>query len=147
MTDYTGRLFEKDFCGNVADFRLDIEVKYQSWKKSANQIISKFTKDPDSNPCKWDVSDPDGLCSDLFYYVATALNVNTMSELSVYPAFGTPFDIFHGVDLFFRYNGKICTVDLSLRNEKVGESKANVVVTPETDLQWAGEVIARKMAA
>jgi len=150
MTGYTGKLFEYDFCGSVVD-SITGTPEYKSWRKALAEVTFRFTQDAEANPCKWDISDPDGLCSDLFYYVATALGVDTMAELSVYPAFGTSFDWHHGVDLFFEYEGCLCTVDLSKNPDKADGYKADVVVTPETDLEWMGEVIAtnleRKMNA
>jgi hypothetical protein len=140
----TGKLFEYDFCGGIADSISDTP-EYKSWRKALAEVTSKFTKDADANPCKWDVSDPDGICSDLFYYVATALGVDVMADLCVYPAFGTAFDVFHGVDLFFIYEGCLCTVDLTINPNKVDGYKADVVVSPETDLVWMGEVIAEKL--
>jgi len=143
MNGYTGRLFEYDFCGPVVDSIVDTP-QYRSWRKALSEVVCVFTQDAEANPCQWDVSDPDGLCSDLFYYVATALGVETMAELSVYPAFGTSFDYHHGIDLFFEFKECLCTVDLTINPNK-DEYKADVVVTPETDLEWMGGVIAEKL--
>ena len=80
MNGYTGRLFEYDFCGPVVDSIVDTP-QYRSWRKALSEVVCVFTQDAEANPCQWDVSDPDGLCSDLFYYVATALGVETMADL------------------------------------------------------------------
>jgi len=90
------------------------------------------------------VTDPEGICSDLFYYVAEALKLDSMSDLQVFPAFQTPFDVWHGVDLFFIYKNRIVTVDLTVNPNK-DSYKANVIVNPETDLIWMGQVIAEKL--
>lgn len=137
---YTGRLFEFDFCGKVVDYHKS-RAEYQPWYSSVNQIINRFSRGAEKNPAHWDVSDPPGLCSDLFYYVATALQVNNMEELRVFPAFGSAFDIYHGVDLFFQYQGRICTVDLSCNPHK-DSYKADVVICPDDDLKEVAAEIA-----
>lgn len=140
----TGKLFEYDFCGNVVDFWNEA-LTYIPWRKAVKYIKATFSENVDSNPYSWDVSDPDGICSDLFYYVAEALQVQHMTDLKVYPAFGSPLDVFHGVDLFFEYCGKICTVDLTINPNK-DNYKANVIVNPETDLVWMGRHIASRLS-
>ena len=142
MSGYTGRLFEYEFCGKVVDAVVG-SPRYKAWVKAAEEVACTFTQDPEANPCKWDVTDPDGLCSDLFYYVATALGVD-MADLSVYPCFGTSFDYHHGIDLFFKFEECLCTVDLTINPNK-DSYKAEVMVTPETDLEWMGSVIAQKL--
>jgi len=136
----TGRLWEYDFCGKVVDWFKE-SIKYKSWRVCVNEITQAFSKN--ENP-HWDVSDPNGICSDLFYYVAKALKVECMCDLKCFPAFGTSFDIFHGVDLFFVYQDRIVTVDLTINNNK-DQYKANVLITPETDLEWMGETIAKRL--
>ena len=137
---YSGRLFEFDFCGKVADYCSGSRAIYKSWYDSAREIIRKFSRGA-NNPANWDVSDPHGLCSDLFYYVATALKVDHMTELEVYPAFGSAFDIYHGVDLFFKYRGRFCTIDLSCNPYKA-TYKADVMICPDDDLEEIATEIA-----
>lgn len=137
---YTGRLFEFDFCGKVVDCHKS-GAEYQPWYRSMNQIVGRFSRGAEENPAQWDINDPYGLCSDLFYYIAVALKVDNMQQLEVFPAFGTAFDIYHGVDLFFRYQGRICTIDLSCNPYK-DTYKADVMICPEDDLKEVAEEIA-----
>jgi hypothetical protein len=137
---YTGRLFEFDFCGKVVDCHKG-GAEYQPWYSSMNLIRNRFSREVDKNPAHWDISDPDGLCSNLFYYVATALQVNNMEELKVFPAFGSAFDIYHGIDLFFEYRGKFCTIDLSCNPNK-DSYKADVMICPEDELEEIAAEIA-----
>ena len=136
----TGRLWEYDFCGGIVDFWKG-STEYKPWMKCVREIIAHFSEN--NNP-EWDINDPEGICSDLFYYVAEALGVDNMSELQVFPAFDTPFDRWHGVDLFFVYKNRIVTVDLTVNPNK-DSYKANVIVNPETDLVWMGQHIAARL--
>jgi len=137
----TGKLWEYDFCGKIVDFWKG-ETEYKPWRKCLNEITSYFSKN--DNP-DWDISDPEGICSDLFYYVADALEIDSMSDLQAFPSFQTPFDIWHGVDLFFIYKNRIVTVDLTINPNK-DSYKANVIVNPETDLVWMGQEIASRLS-
>ena len=55
------------------------------------------------------------------------------SKLRVFVALGSSLDIFHGVDCFFDYEGKIVTVDVTISSWKE-RYKADVLITLE-DIQ------------
>ena len=91
------------------------------------------------------MSDPvPRFAADLFATVAERLCPEDYSKLKLYGAVNTPFDLFHGVDAFFEYEGRIVTLDLTL-NEKKDEYKADFIINPEkTDLDVAADwVISR----
>jgi len=141
---YTGRLFEHDFCGQVVN-AVDYAKGYKPWQQSAKEVTDNFSRNPETNPGQWDISDPDGMCSDLFYYVSEHLiDLKNMEELRVYPTFGSSFDIFHGVDLFFVFKGRMCTIDLTCNSHK-DSCKADVLICPDSDLEEVGKQIAHKL--
>lgn len=122
----TGKLFECDVLGNGTKiFCLDSVPKYKPWKKAMAEVIEK------TEYSKWDPTDPDTrICNDLHATIAIELGLDNFSDLKLYPAVGSSFDVHHGVDMFFTYGNKYVTIDLTM-NDKGGKYKADITVTPE----------------
>ena len=135
---YSGRMWEYEFCGRVVDVCYK-STEYKSWRAAVQEVIDRFN-DPDEAPFGWDKTDPDRLCSDLFYYVAVELSVEVMSDLEVFPAFNSVLDKFHRTDLLFKYGEKVCAVDLTCRDKGYG-----IEITPETNLEEVAKVIAAEL--
>ena len=123
---YTGKLFEHDVLREGAGiFHVVAKPPYKTYKKAMAEVVEK------TNQSNWDPSDPNTrVCNDLHATVAINLNLDDWNELKLYPAVGSAFDIYHGVDMFFELDGKIVTIDLTVNTDK-DFYKANVIVTPE----------------
>ena len=122
---YTGKLFEYDVLKDgLKIFCPDAVPKYKPWKIAKAEVIAKV------GYSKWDPTDPDSrLCNDLHAMVAMELGLDDWSELGLYPAVYSSFDIHHGVDMFFQWGRKYATIDLTVNGEK-DKHKADVNITP-----------------
>jgi len=121
----TGRLFEWEVLKDGVDIISKREhVNYKTYYSSLKEVISQVDQ------TSWDATDPDSkIANDLHAHVADELGIDNYDELEFYPAVGSNFDVFHGVDCFFVYQGKVVTIDLSTRNKE--SFKADLLITPE----------------
>ncbi len=96
----------------------------------------------------WDPTDPEPrFASDLHSCVAEELGIDDLSRLELYTAVGSALDVYHGVDCFFRFNGKIVTIDLTVNPNK-DEYKADLVLNVsdhKTALLVGAPAVARMM--
>jgi len=123
---YTGKLFEHDVLKDGAHvFCCGCMPKYKPWKKAMSEVIERVSYS------KWDPTDPDSrICNDLHATVAIELGLEDYSDLKLFPAVHSSFDIHHGVDMFFLWGKKYATIDLTVNGEK-GKHKADINITPE----------------
>jgi len=121
----TGRLFEWEVLKDGVDIMSNREhVKYKTYYSAMKEVVRQAHK------TGWDVTDPESrVANDLHANVAEELGIDDYDKLEFYPAVGSNFDIFHGVDCFFVYEGKVVTIDLSIRNKQT--FKADLLITPE----------------
>lgn len=119
----TGRLFEYEVLGEVAAGCVNEEdIKYIPYRLATEQVKA-------NQPTTWDPTDPPtDFANDLHAHVALQLGLDDWSELKIYNSVGQALDIFHGVDAFFEFQGKLCTLDLTTRDK--GGYKADLEVTP-----------------
>ena len=95
----------------------------------------------------WDPTDPENRAgSDLHANVALALGLDDWFELSLYTAVNSPLDLFHGVDGWFEFNGRIVTLDLT-RNPTKTSSNADIIIQESEldDLVSLGKRIANML--
>src|SRR3990167_10601589 len=121
---YTGRLFEEEVL-----LRCHFSWKgYVPFRESVRLVEA-------NQP--WDPADPSTRgASDLHTQVAMALELEDWGELRLFSALKTPLDVFHGIDAFFEWRGRVVTLDLT-SNQKKDEYKADLMIRPEdSDDDW-----------
>lgn len=146
---YSGRLYEQDFfwsinAENPGYLRKLNNIKQPSQKESfdyyvnfkdALELAKKFQPIDKTDPSKEPV-DPANPRAPLLRDLKEALveqmdlSDDQADRLKLYTAVGSPLDKFHGVDAFVEYDGKIITLDITMR-ETEGEKKADVIITKE----------------
>ena len=122
---YTGRLFEEEVL-----LRCHFAWKgYVPFRQSVRLVEA-------NQP--WDPTDPSTRgASDLHTQVAMALELEDWSELRLFSALRTPLDVFHGIDAFFEWKGRVVTLDLTCNRKKDGY-KADLMIRPEdSDDDWS----------
>jgi len=95
----------------------------------------------------WDPTDPETRAgSDIHASVALALGLDDWFELALYTALNSPLDLFHGVDGWFEFNGRIVTLDLT-RNPTKTSSNADIIIQESEldDLVSLGKRIANML--
>ena len=135
MTGTTGRLFEWEVLGRA------LTIPSGQGYLPYREAMALARRHP-----AWDPSDPDPRpANDLHFWLCEELGVEDFSRVRLYSALGTPFDIFHGVDLWVEVDGQVVTIDLTA-NENKDYHKADVVVHPE-DLEDGGKALAANIAS
>lgn len=100
---------------------------------------------------KWSPSRPHtDLGRRLYSAVQRALRKPDVKHLKLYVALGSPLDWFFGVDAFFSVGDRVVTIDISIREKRIGRIRADVLITrdnlhDEYALRRKAELIARKL--
>ncbi len=121
---YTGRLFEEEVL-------LKCHFSWKGYIPFRESVRLVEANQP------WNPADPSTRgASDLHTQVAMALELENWDELRLFSALRTPLDIFHGVDAFFEWQGRVVTLDLTCNQKKDGY-KADLMIRPEdSDDDW-----------
>ena len=115
-------------------------TKYVPYRKAMEMVKSNL-------PGGWDPTEPATVMArDFHYLVAEEMGLTEddvpeeeFQKLKLYPSVGTAFDVFHGVDAFFEYNGISATVALTHQEQK-DEYKADVIINPEDVFSYESAV-------
>jgi len=123
----TGQLFEWEIFGTdatkVFTKQDPKDVKYLSWKKAMEEVISVYGKEESWDPCN-----PSTPNSKRLHRLVDGGLDDDAGDLELYPALNSSFDIHHGVDGFFKLGNKIVTIDLTTRDDK-DNVKADFLIT------------------
>jgi len=131
-----GKNVEIAFLGRVI-VRWDGE--YRPYREAMDEVRRFQPGDPSDPKCRF--------ANDLHALVALGLDLENWSELKFYTAVGTALDVYHGVDGFFEFRGKVATIDGTVNPEKL-DGKADVVVHfdwSRAELQFGAGCIAQAL--
>ena len=126
----TGRLLESVVFGTTA-VAWKGEMKYLPYRESFNFCRTH-------QPYGWDPTDPPTRTgSNLYASIALKLE-ETVGEfdwrdLKFFSAIGSPLDVFHGIDGWFEFRGRVVTFDLTANTAKADGYKARVILLYEED--------------
>jgi len=142
---YTGRLHESKWLGEVDAGDAMVREMQQYKKPSKNpkfefwinfddslKLVKKFQPIDKTDPEKKrvDAANPEApLLRDVKEALIDQMNLTDKQadNLKLYTAVGSPMDVFHGADAIIEYDGKVVTIDLTLKPVDEGK-KADVVV-------------------
>ncbi|MDD4995250.1 MAG: hypothetical protein PHW53_02185 [Patescibacteria group bacterium] len=146
---YTGRQYEADYFGaiDLNDEKLHEEIakrkqpsknpkfEYFMTFRDALEVAKKFQPIDKSDPERHrvDPANPRApLLRDLKESLIDLMNLGEKDadKLKLYTAVNSPLDWLHGTDAFVDYDGRIITLDLTLKPSAEGK-KADVVITGE----------------
>jgi len=146
---YTGKIYEKEYFGEIDtnDPRIFEEIKkyrqpsknpnFEFWMnfRDALKIAKEFQPIDKTDPERKRV-DPANPAAPLLRDLKEALieqwglTDEEADDLKLYTAVGSPLDFLHKVDAFIDYEGRIVTLDLTLRTE-TGKKTADVIISGE----------------
>lgn len=116
-----GYAFEMDMFGVSSEFVH--EPAYLSYQEATTRAIASQKK------LGWSPREPHTpLAKEMFVCVQAFLPKDLASELQLFCAIGTSLDIHHGVDGFFLTDEFCVTMDISCREKKAHEIKADILV-------------------
>ncbi|MFZ2523396.1 MAG: hypothetical protein WAW92_03355 [Minisyncoccia bacterium] len=122
-TGYTGKISETELFGNL---------KFEKGKEQFEYIPRRAAFDAVREMQPFDPSDPGpDFANAVHALIFEKLEIDA-DELKYYTAVGSPLDVYHGIDAWFEYKGKIVTIDSTLRPDK-DEHKADIVFHPPSD--------------
>lgn len=148
---YSGKQYETEYLGaidiNDKEFLAALErVKktskegskfpyYVNYKNALN-LARKFQPIDKSDPEKkrMDPTNPKApLAKDLRIELLDQLGIKDeeSDRVKVFTAVGTPLDVFHGVDAFVEIDGKVVTLDITLREDISAKRKADIIDATE----------------
>ncbi len=136
---YTGGLFEWELLGPCLEAVNFKKAVYMPFKAAMCAVKSKQPVDPTGRPQK-------PFAQALKRGIVKRLGV-LYHEVKFYSAVGSSLDVFHGIDAFVEYRGKIVTMDVTMNSQK-DAYKADFLITK--DVYEAGpsswEELAKDMA-
>jgi hypothetical protein len=127
----TGRLLESIVFGKTT-VAWEGEMRYLPYKEA-------FTFCKEHQPCGWNPTDPPTRAgSNLYASIALKLEetigeFDWEKELRFFSAIGSPLDVFHGIDGWFEFQGRVVTFDLTANTAKADGYKAKVILLYEDD--------------
>jgi hypothetical protein len=162
----TGRLHERRWLGEIDacdSMAKDIQrlkkpsqnPNFDFWMTLGDslELVKKYQPIDKSDPRKKrvDPTNPEApLLRDLRIEMIDSMELTDeqADKLKLYTAVGSPMDLFHGVDAIIDYDGKIVTMDLTLKPSDEGK-KADVVVTGDIPDEKSEEYLpeVKKIAA
>jgi hypothetical protein len=125
----TGRLLEREVFGDIS-VAWEGKMQYLPYQEAMHFCHNH-------QPENWSPTEPSPrVASDLHALVAIGLEEIIgefeWNELGIFSAIGTPLDVFHGVDGWFEFHGRVVTFDLTTNSQK-GTYKADVILIYEED--------------
>ncbi len=136
----TGEEFEEELLrGSIRESRknpktegLELKRKHKSGRRPLKRGYVGFTKSlmiaKSHQPWKHDPKRPHApFLREMYDCIAPSLRKGR-HYLRVFIAIKTPLDYWHGVDFFFEYEGKVVTVDITLKPRK-DFYKADILIT------------------
>ena len=127
----TGRLLESAVFGK-ATVAWEGEMRYLPYRESFNFCRTH-------QPYGWNPTDPPTRTgSDLYASIALKLEKSVglfdwEKELRFFSAIGSPLDVYHGIDGWFEFRGRVVTFDLTANTAKADGYKAGVILLYEED--------------
>ena len=118
----TGKIFEWCLLGSCKATIGYQEAQYLDFKKSLEWVKNNQKSDPTGKPEK-------AFAQAIKRGIAKKLGV-LYHEVRYYSAIGSALDIFHGIDAFVEYGGKIVTIDVTKESHKTYR-KANILITKD----------------